>query len=1010
MEVGLRPIIGRIPSFIMMMLCLVNCAFFAQTPASNSVSITCHNQINISLPASGQFLIEPGMLVRNRPLDNLIVKVGDTDDVYINCTHVNQRVMVSVIDTVHKISCWGNVLVEDKTEFEIECRDTVISCASNIYATALENLVNIIDNCPDPADYFISYIAAHDQLLSGGGDTARILRRTFRVMHMASGVTKTCESLIYLLRAPLTDFVFPKDTTIVGCALDPTDSLFTGLFAWDQAALSARCDIAVSTRILTSVPKSCTSTKYLREWVITDWSTGEMLRDTQVIITMDTTPFVITGANPTILPLDHGDCSNDIVINQGTIVSACSPIDTSYIRIFLDGIPSNAGDTIRNLSLGMHELIFVLNTLYCNHPANRDTIRFTIGQNGVAPILTEADLWPVTVTIEQDLSVDSLFSKSTVQSCNPVSFLARKKDPRCIFDDNVFTSTLRFCLNSALCTNPALVDSVALEVIAFDNVSGLYSDTVCVWVFPQDKVAPELALNSHIKVDIGSSNGIMIDEGVIISMLTDNSGIIKLLGITGSGTILSGSGSGMHSGSGSSMHNGFGSGMSSGSGSSVLSGSGFPLLSTTFGCDDLGSYIITVSAEDCSGNSVTQQTFLTLTDTSDICNPTTMMATYVAQFMTVSDQEVMDVEVSLNSNNDNRVVISGIDGKVSESSLTPDLEGQEIVLKYLHSGTWQEHITTADLALLQSMVLGIVPITDSVMFYTADINNDGMVSALDIIEMIRIITNQNSIVTSTVDPWFFVLEESSNPKVLTQSKHQVVLSSGDNEFSYRVVKRGDVNESVNIQNTGASGRSYETVYWEQIGDGQRNEVVLTPRSSGLKAIQFAIAMNTASIVSIDAPGFDVIVKENELFFLAYHPTIDIGSIRIEVKDIIDDIRMTNSIPGLAYSPNDKVGSLLRLVSKSYKEEKSIENRLITYPNPFSSQFTVDLRNTESFNPKNPLEVIIYDRLGRVVHHQSLRVSEDLILTIDNISNTLSGFYVLEVGQDVWKSQSYIIKY
>ncbi len=991
MEDGLRPLFGRIPSFLMIAFGVMSMQLIAQAPASNSVSMTCYGQINISLPTSGRYTVMPSDMVRNRPIDHLVVRVGDTGENLIDCRFVNQLVKVIVLDTLNHISCWGNILVEDKSPFSIQCRDTILTCSADLQSQSLTSLVTITDNCYDPNDYTITWMTAEDEKVKGSGDTTYILTRYWTVRHRPSGEIRRCQSTIYLVRFDLANIEFPPDITLLGCISNPLDTSITGSPRPSRVLLAAQCDIAYSTRILSEFPKSCTEIKYLREWTALDWNTNEERKDTQIIIRRDTTPFVINGQIPFSLDFNLVTCMQDIIIAQGTIIAGCSPVDSSYIRIRLDGLDRKAGDTIRGLSVGTHELIYSLNSLFCQHPSRTDTIIFEVGNSGLPPVLSPSHFWPVTVPIEQEIDVDSLFDKAGIASCNPFFLLARKVNGRCTFDVSTdFLAELRFCFNEQLCNDASAVDSVEIEVIAVDAITAQQSNVVRVWVFPQDKVVPELSLYSEITLDLGTDNILRIDTSVIVSLFGDNSGSIKSLMITGSGTTLSGSGSMIMSGSGSSL----------------MTGSGFPILSSDFTCHDIGTYDITVTAMDCSGNMTTKITQLTVTDSANSCPPPAMMASYVGEFLTLNDQYVMGVELLLKSTSDARVATTGTSGMVIENELIPDSVDYTFSFDYLLGTNWKEHVTASDLSLLQGYLVGVHQFSDSIDYYAADINDDGVVSALDVIEMIRIITNQNTKVRQEVAPWFFILENLDGVYPLKDHYHNSILHGGMNPFVYRVAKKGDLDRDATLNLLQGQNRSFSSLIWQNdLIDNQTNELQLKLESNDLRAVQFALSIPADKIRAIHAPDYYYQIGANEVYFIGYDVKGRFGDIRIEIDASLSELTLSDELIAREFSKN---GSASELQLREQLSSGLISENLIAFPNPFDESVTLDMTKS-SFGSKEQLRIRVVDGFGRIIYSQLARMNDAKTIVISDLKHWYSGMYSVEVIGERSQIKTYILK-
>ena len=99
---------------------------------------SCHGQINLSLPQSGMAIITADFMLSgsNNCSGNWLVSITDANGNIVpgnvvNCIYIGQILMVSVEDVTTGVSCWGNILVEDKLAPTITCNDVTISCSDS---------------------------------------------------------------------------------------------------------------------------------------------------------------------------------------------------------------------------------------------------------------------------------------------------------------------------------------------------------------------------------------------------------------------------------------------------------------------------------------------------------------------------------------------------------------------------------------------------------------------------------------------------------------------------------------------------------------------------------------------------------------------------------------------------------------------------------------------------------------------------------------------------------------
>ncbi len=94
---------------------------FATTIENEFCVLDCNGQINLSLPETGFAVVtpRPSMMTSSSysctgPLEVHVMDINGNDiGNIVNCSHVGQNLMISVVDPVSGNNCWGNILVED---------------------------------------------------------------------------------------------------------------------------------------------------------------------------------------------------------------------------------------------------------------------------------------------------------------------------------------------------------------------------------------------------------------------------------------------------------------------------------------------------------------------------------------------------------------------------------------------------------------------------------------------------------------------------------------------------------------------------------------------------------------------------------------------------------------------------------------------------------------------------------------------------------------------------------
>ena len=127
-------------------------------------------------------------------------------------------------------------------------------------------------------------------------------------------------------------------------------------------------------------------------------------------------------------------------------------------------------------------------------------------------------------------------------------------------------------------------------------------------------------------------------------------------------------------------------------------------------------------------------------------------------------------------------------------------------------------VNTFDLVLIRKHILGLELLDSPYKMIAADVNNNGSITALDMVKIRQLILNFTT-EFSAVDPWRFVTNDFvfSNPVDLNNFDESIEffqISQERNDIDFVAVKMGDVNSSATLftSNTPVETRIDEYVY------------------------------------------------------------------------------------------------------------------------------------------------------------------------------------------------------
>ncbi len=202
-------------------------------------------------------------------------------------------------------------------------------------------------------------------------------------------------------------------------------------------------------------------------------------------------------------------------------------------------------------------------------------------------------------------------------------------------------------------------------------------------------------------------------------------------------------------------------------------------------------------------------------------------------------------------------------------TITPELD-----VDYLNG------VTTMDLILIQQHLLGGNPLASPYLLLAADVNNSGSITALDLIEIKKLILGQISEFTS-VDSWIFIdaayeFTDETNPWAegypQTITLHD--LDGCKSDLDFIGIKMGDVNMTADpsiygsVESRNENGQFRFGVKDQAVEPGQEYTITFTaPELALIKGYQFTLNFDTkvldfvdvaAGIALDDNFGFDFI--------------------------------------------------------------------------------------------------------------------------------------------------------
>ncbi|NNL91310.1 MAG: HYR domain-containing protein, partial [Saprospiraceae bacterium] len=320
-------------------------------------------------------------------------------------------------------------------------------------------------------------------------------------------------------------------------------------------------------------------------------------------------------------------------------------------------------------------------------------------------------------------------------------------------------------------------------------------------------------------------------------------------------------------------------------------------------------------------------------------------------------------------------------------------------------------VTTVDLILIQRHILGLARITSPYKLIAADINKDGQVTALDLVELRKLILDLNQDFPNN-ESWRFVDATYVFPDAMTPASekipetYEIPVLERDMHIDFFGIKIGDVNESVipNASSADIDKRSRNNLKFEiPKVKGKTNDIITIPMTSSnynsITGWQGTLKFDPEKIEVLDI-GSDLIDLTVDVNFNMSHANSgripfsynafevedfnseeELFSIKVRLKsdlkqEVLFEIN-SDITPVEAYYNIDQILDL-KLDSNS----DQVASILNVYPNPWIDQASIDFyipRNDnvrfDFYNSKGELMFTKESRFTAGTHQLDLQRDE-----------------------------------
>ena len=400
------------------------------------------------------------------------------------------------------------------------------------------------------------------------------------------------------------------------------------------------------------------------------------------------------------------------------------------------------------------------------------------------------------------------------------------------------------------------------------------------------------------------------------------------------------------------------------------------------GCANLGTQMVRMWVIDPSGTFDYCDVALTVQDNQLVCEEVSNNTLVHGQLHTEWGVEIGGAAVQMIQPDQKEVTIPG-DAHGQYGFITK--KGSEIEIKPMKDGDDQAGVSTADLILIQKHLLG----KEELGLYgrlAADVNEDGRISALDLVTIRKLILGITSEYPSS-DSWRFYDQESQ------QRTYHIPSLEEPMELDWVGVKIGDVNQDYDPDQ--AMPRSGEPLVFEvpevELEAGRRYRISFTAANfEQIQGYQYTLAYDARfmKVMGIDygdtlglsEANFSLDLSEAGMVTTSWHAlekgsaytkgiTTDkkevLYSLVIEGKEraYLSDVLTINNRLTRAEAYNAEME--VKPISLSFSRDRIVEEGFALYqnrPNPFRMETVIGFYLPEAMDAR----LTIYDATGKLL--------------------------------------------
>ena len=508
------------------------------------VVLVCNDNLNISLGDQCEVLITADVMLEGMilPEDSYTIEVRDKNNILIDPLidgdYIGQTLEITVIHNCTGNKCWGNVTIEDKIAPVISCQDTVLTCDE--YETFIPVAELTQDNCDNSTLEYTSM----DSIPDCESEYSLIVKYTWTAEDESGNEAIPCVNYAFILRdsimnlsMPVNYDGLPGNNPPLSCDEDfplnengYPDPSYTGLPGGGN--FCAMIEYTYTDVFIPICDLNCgysfNSYKIIRDWVLVDWCTGEIIKYTQIIKVLDQQAPFIEPMPDITMSVNPFDCSAQIPLPIPDASDNCT--DEEFLQVSYQttvGYVSNGIlyiDSPAKTMPGDEVIITVIVEDCCGNQAEEE---FELTIIDSTPPVVVADAHDVITLLPSGMT--TLYATSlddgSYDNCGPVGFFVKRMDngvpcpatdlfPPAGNDNVQYNEVVHFCCDDVV-NGPIMVQFQVCDDADMDGIIGSHDDncnTAMVEVEVQDKLLPVLQCPPNMTVNCNDYYEIDIED------------------------------------------------------------------------------------------------------------------------------------------------------------------------------------------------------------------------------------------------------------------------------------------------------------------------------------------------------------------------------------------------------------------------------------------------------------------------------------------------------------------